>query len=445
MMNRRTTVPLLAAAALVVSLTSCAPGGSAPAAADLGPVSKNVGTEKITLTVWDQNTDQGIDRAQRELNKAFEQKYPNVTIDRVSRAFNDYKATLKLALSGEQPPDVVQANQGYPDMGAFVKAGLLRSLDDYAKLYGWDRYYPASLLKLNSFSRDGKNWQGDQLYGISQTGELIGLYYNPSVLAKAGIDHPPATVDELTADLAKVKTTGTVPLSYGDLEKYPGIHLYGFLLSALAGRDKVNDLVKSADGSWTGPEATKAAHTLQGWQRAGYLTTGANGISIDDAVSSFHNGKSAFLVAGTWFEADAQSPDARFTALTPPGSPNPVTMGGEGVSWAVTTKSRHADAAAAYVDFIAGKSTAEQLSKAGNLPIVEPRTHATGGLAEDIGHTYTTISKADGIAPYLDYTTPTFYTTLSAALQDLVAGQKTPEQFTQALEQDYTEFKKTRG
>src|SRR3569833_3574758 len=123
---------LVATLAIAPGLTACAPGGSAPSAAQsLAPGSKDVCTKKITLTVWDQNTDAGINKAQGMLIAAFTAKYPNIKIIRASRSFSDLKATLKLALSGNDPPDVVQSNQGYPDMGAFVKAGLLRPVNDY--------------------------------------------------------------------------------------------------------------------------------------------------------------------------------------------------------------------------------------------------------------------------------------------------------------------------
>ena len=45
--------------------------------------------------------------------------------------------TVKLAASGPNAPDVLQANQGRPIMGELVKAKLLRPVADYAKVYGW--------------------------------------------------------------------------------------------------------------------------------------------------------------------------------------------------------------------------------------------------------------------------------------------------------------------
>ena len=36
--------------------------------------------------------------------------------------------------------------------------------------------------------------------------------------------------------MAKAKAAGILPLSYGDVEKSPGIHLYGVVQAALAGQ-----------------------------------------------------------------------------------------------------------------------------------------------------------------------------------------------------------------
>jgi len=98
-----------------------------------------------------------------QLNKEFRAKYPNVTIKRNSKSFTNLKDTLKLALSGTNPPDVVEANQGYPDMGAFVKAGMLQPLDGYAQRYDWQSRYPKTLLDLNRFTTDGASFGSGSL------------------------------------------------------------------------------------------------------------------------------------------------------------------------------------------------------------------------------------------------------------------------------------------
>lgn len=435
----------VAALGTVLALTACAPGGAAPdAGASLGPVSKDVAAAgNVTLTVWDQNTDGGIADAQSQLNDAFMKQYPNVKIERTAQSFSDLKTTLKLALSSNTPPDVVQANQGYPDMGAFVEAGMLRPVDDYASLYGWDSYYPEGLLKQNSFSSDGKNWQGDTLYGVSQTGELVGIYYSKKLLAQLGLSVP-ATLSDLESDMAKAQAAGILPLSFGNLEKSPGIHLFGVTQAAVAGATAVNDLVAGKSGAWTDAATVEAAQNVADWSAKGYLTAGANGISRDDALAAFSSGSALFNINGTWQQqtlATAMGDDVGFVALNSADG-TPATTGGQGLAWSITSKSAHPDVAAAYIDFITNAKAAQVLLDTGNLPTVLPADYAptTGTLAADIATQYRSVQAANGLVPYLDYSTPTFYDTLTASVQDLVAGKATPEQFTQTLQTDYSAF-----
>lgn len=98
----------------VLGLAGCVPGstngsaGTSSGSPSARPVSTDVASAgPVTLTVWDQNTDGGIAVAQKQLNAQFTAKYPNVRITRVSRSFADLKTTLKLALSGNDAPDVV--------------------------------------------------------------------------------------------------------------------------------------------------------------------------------------------------------------------------------------------------------------------------------------------------------------------------------------------------
>ena len=109
--------------------------------------------------------------------------------DRAHReVLRDLIKTVKLAASGPKAPDVVQANQGRPIMGEMVKAGLLSPVTDYAKTYGWDARYSPMLLDLNKFSSDGKEFGSGDLYGLSQMGEIVGVFYNKTMVADAADD-----------------------------------------------------------------------------------------------------------------------------------------------------------------------------------------------------------------------------------------------------------------
>ncbi|MFI1332382.1 extracellular solute-binding protein [Streptomyces sp. NPDC020845] len=452
--RRRRYAAVALAAACLTAAAACAPGSSSGSGSgadkSAGPVSTDPAKAgKVTLTVWDQNTDPGTDDSTKALNKAFMEKYPNVTVKRVSRSFADLKTTLKLALSSANPPDVVQANQGYPDMGTFVKAQLLQPVDRYAKTYHWDTAYPAQLLDLNRFSSDGKTWKTGSLYGVSQTGEIVGVYYNKAKLKSLGLK-PPQTLADFQTALAKAKASGLLPLSYGNADKSPGIHLLGVVQALTAGKSEVRKLVFSEGAKWTGSGTVKAATVLRDWAKKGYLTKGFNGQSKDQAAAAFAEGKSLFLVDGTWQAAGLATKMGAeklgFTALSPKAGDTPVTQGGEGLAWAVTSKSKHPDVAAAYINFLVDENGMKLSADYGNLPALPPASYSprSGTVHADVLAAWRSVSEKDGLLPYLDYTTPTFYDTLTAAVQELMAGQISPEKFGQTLQTDHDSFLKSR-
>ncbi len=458
-MRRSQTLPgagVIALTGAALALAGCAPGGGSASGSGnasgsgSGHVSTNVAAAgKVTLTEWDQDTSGSEDKLVSELNQQFMKKYPNVRIVRVSRSFNDLKTTLKLALSSSNPPDVVQANQGYPDMGAFVQAGLLKSLNPYAAAYGWQQRFPAQLLDINSFTSNGQTWHTGNLYGLSQTGEAVGVFYNKQILRRAGIA-PPSTFQQFAASLPKLKTAGALPISYGDSDLTMGIHLYGVVQDAVAGATAVQDLVYAKGGSWTDPANVKGAQILREWAKAGYLTPGANGISEAQATANFGAGKSAYEVDGPWEGgtlASAMGSNVGFAALKPSASsPGPVTQGGVGLAWAITTGSRHPDVAAAYLNFLTNAQASQVMINVGALPAVAPAgwKPTAGSLESDLEKAWNQVSADNGLTPYLDYSTPTFYNTLTAAIQELTGQAVTPAQFAAKLQADYHSFLSSR-
>ena len=156
---------------------------------------------EVTLTVWDQEVRGGQAAQMRELNKAFQAKYPNITLKRVSRSFDDLKTTLRLALCGNEPPDVVEANNGRSDMGAFVKAGQLLPLDAYAKAYGWNTATPSRCASTRRTAPTARPSAQGTLYGLPQVGEVVGIFYNAEKLTEAGVQ-PPTTWAEFESALA---------------------------------------------------------------------------------------------------------------------------------------------------------------------------------------------------------------------------------------------------
>jgi len=433
-----------------VALTGCVPGAapSTSSSSSAAAVSKDVATAgNITLTVWDINTDGSGNDLQEALNASFMKKYPNVTIKRVERSFTDNKTTIGLALNSPDAPDVAQINQTYSDMGTFVAGHLIRPLGDYATLYGWNSTFPASQIAFNSYSADGKHWQQGDLYGMSQTGEIVGVYYNKDLLTKAGAALP-TTISEFNTALAKVKSAGILPIAFGNSEAWPGLHEYGMIQAQLLGAKGVQDLVTGTSGTWTAQPNVDAATMLQTWATKGYLTPDSGGVAPDAARTTFVKGGAAFYISGTWNASDITKglgDKAGFLVLSPDSSTTPTATGGIGLAFSISTACKHPDVAAAYIDWLTNADANLGQLKSGALAAVVPAGYtASGAVQTDILKYWEALNKAGTMVPYLDSSSTSFYDVGSAQGQELIAGRTTPEEFVKALQADADAFAKTR-
>ena len=446
MRTRSAWVAAALALAALVAGCGAAPGGATKKATPTATVAAPPDISKVgnvTLTIWDQEVRGGQKAQIEELTKQFEAKYPNVTVKRISKSFEDTLKTVKLAVSGDDAADIVPANQGRPIMGELVKAGLLRPLNDYAKVYGWEDRYSSTLLDLNKFSSDGKEFGSGDLYGLSQMGEIVGVYYN-----KAKVPNPPTTFDEFEASLQEAKAAGETPIMFGNLEKWPGIHEYESVLGQTADKQAVRDFVFAKPGaSFDTPEFRAAATKLREWVEKGYINKNFNGTGYDPAWQAFAKGKSRYLIAGTWVTADVvkQMGDNVGFMLMPGKDPDaPVSLGGESLPYAITTAAKQPDVAAAYIDFLTDANAAKVLVDTDNLPAMKGAPAPTSGVSVDIAKAWEKLNAADGVIPYLDYATPTFYDDISSAIQEMMAGRQDAAAFTKSVQEKYSKWAESR-
>jgi raffinose/stachyose/melibiose transport system substrate-binding protein len=399
----------------------------------------------VTLVVWDQEVRGGQAEAIKELNQQFQQKYPNIKLERSAKSFTDLQATLKLAASGPNPPDVIEVNNGYSSMGPLVEAGLLRPLDEYADRFGWGDRYSEGLLKMNKFSEDGKEFGEGNLYGIPMVGEVVGAYYNKAKLRKLGIELP-ATFEAFEAALQKAKAGGEVPIQFGNLDKWTGIHAYEEIQLQTGDKDAARAFIFGEDSEGFDNEGNlEAATKLQEWAEKGYYTDGFAGLGYDPSWAQFGEGKGVFLITGSWLTADlkkALGDDVGFFLLPAPEGGSLATLGGEGLPWAISSKTegKEAEAAAAYIDFLTSDESMQVITDAGQLPATKAEVEVPAGLDTEVFEAWTTANQEDAIVPYLDWATPTAYDTITAGVQELMAGKATPQQFVDKIDDDYAKF-----
>jgi raffinose/stachyose/melibiose transport system substrate-binding protein len=404
--------------------------------------------DTVTLLVWDQEVRGGQAQAVTALNKAFQKKYPNIKINRVAKSFTDLQATLKLAASGPNPPDVVEANNGYAAMGPLVQANLLLSLNKYAAKYGWSKRYSAGVLRMNKFTADAKNFGTGNLYGIPMTGEIVGVYYNKAKLKKLGLGVP-KTFQAFEAAITKAKSAGETPIQFGNLDKWPGIHEFEEVwLQSVSIPYARNFIFGTGGGStnFVSAGTTAAATKLASWAKDNAFTNGYAGLGYDASSAAFGKGTGVFMITGSWQTSTfgaALGKNVGFFLLPPLQGKAVATLGGEGLPWAISSKTKNPDAAATYLNFMTSNSSMQVVANSGQLTATRAHVKVPAGLATDVNNAYTLANKRDAIVPYLDWATPTMYDTVTAQVQELMAGKTSPSSFVQKIQSDYKSFHKS--
>ena len=440
--SRLLSAALVACAVLVAGCGS--PGSSNGGSAASGPGSTGFDTsKKVTITMWDTENSPGPSKALNELIAQFERKYPNVTVKRTVKNFDDYMATIKLAASSDNAPDVFQGNEGSVDQ-ELVKAHLIVPLDGLAKAYGWNTRFgsPAALNPLR-WSADGVHWGTGQLWGIAQKAEVLGAFYNKATLAKLGLQVP-TTFAQFEASLAKAKAAGVPPIMVGGLDRWPLGHIFMVLQARFDNPAKIADWTYGRPGSTFDDAGTrKAASIFEQWGTKGYFENGFNGVSQTAAAARFGKGEGLYFITGPWenetFAGPLKDGVGFFPLPSLNGAPGAPTTGSLSIPYHISAKSKNKAVAAAFINWITDPHAAAIVIDNGDLPAATPQgasVDPNSSLAA-ISKAWAEKSKAGTLTPYLDWATSTMGDTLFGGLQQLSQGKVSPAQFTAAVQKDW--------
>ncbi len=393
------------------------------------------------LKEWDLSTRPAVSAVQEQLNAEFIEAHPGVTIERNAVSFEDLIATVNLALDSNDPPDIAMVNQGAADMGQAVKSGLIMPLDGYAETYGWNTLYSKNLLDRFRWSEDHKFGEGP-LYGLANTAQYVGVYYNKAIFDQLGLGIP-ETFEEFQSHLATIKEAEMTPIVYGNLDGWPGIHLYSAVQHLFTTAEELDTLIYNRGGTWKTGGNVEAGRIVQDWVAKGYLTEGFSGIGYDDTWSLFLQGQGAMMITGTWITGEfIGNPDIRFFLMPPleanKGSVPPHVAGTE-VPFTLSVKTEYADLGAEYINFMHSPRAAELWLKAGLIPTMpaDESLLVADTLVTDTYLAWQKLDDANAMGHYIDWTTPTFYDTTTSGLQQLEGSKITPEEFVDMLEADY--------
>ncbi|GAA2941484.1 MULTISPECIES: ABC transporter substrate-binding protein [Streptomyces] len=434
--SRRSFLAAAAGSSLLVACgSSLTPGAKSTDAAGASAVSTAVPTGKITLVVADADDT----TMTPGLLAAFREKYPNVTFKRQYTGWDDYLKSINTTMSADSAPDIAQFVSG---MNNLVKGRLLLDVGGYGKAYGWSRRFPG--LDQITFSADGRTAGTGALYGVPGGLSFEGVYCNKAKVRKLGLTVPPATLAELEALFAKAKAAGETALVAGNLDG--GLnHPFNVLLSVhLKPEDREAWAFGRKGAKITGPEAVTAATTLKRWVDQGYVTPKVNGTSDNDATAAFARGEGVFRISGNWAAAavgKGLGEDAGQFNMPPITKGGPLRTTGAGVYYCVSSKSKNAAAAAAFLDFCATRQASAVTAKAGFMAPDAGAMPQPSGLLGDVRTGWQAIVKDSGLQPFIqNASTPTMPDTLTTQLQLLAGGKVGVEKFLAALQADFDQF-----
>lgn len=443
MITKKARVALVAAmgSAALLATTACAPGGGGTASSGPSDVSDDVaGAGEVTLKLsdfWGSAEEEWI----VELIEQFEEKYPNVTIERTREDWGQLTSTLNLQLQDAAGPDIASANNGWSSLGTLAEGNLVLNLDAYAELYDWDTLVPTTIARQNQFSTDftaiGEgSWFGTPVARAS----LIGIYYNADLLSELGIEVP-TTLDELESAAAEIKSAGLTPISYSGVDGNTAA-LLG-LQAVFGSESDINNFVygdPDVDAAQTG--FTDAAATLQAWGQNGWLSPDFEGLDYQTTLASFLDGDAVFRFdyTGALGLAGDQLDQFGYIQLPQASDSSTVGVGAAPGAMVISSQCDYPDVAAAFLDFLMSEEASQAAADLGLVPMLHDVTTADVLSLSSEAAATDTLDSDDGYVPYFDWASPTMLDVLTQNTQLLMAGRTTPEEFTTAVDADRDAF-----
>jgi multiple sugar transport system substrate-binding protein len=253
------------------------------------------------------------------LIQQFEAQNPDIhVVHNADIAYADFRTEIATAAAAGTGPDVVTLYYGW--IPAFVDAGYLVPLPEpFTADYVNENFVP---MVAQSAEFEG------QLWAVPTAVRALGLFYNKDLLAAAGFDHPPTTLDEF-------KQMAIAATVYDGEPSLDNIVTEGFAVE-MEGQAHVwfrEALVRQFGGvpysddnkqvMWNSPEGCAAFEWLTDFE-TNLMTGTSQGIGgTADAATAFVNGLAALHIDGSFRLAAARgNPDLNFGVAELPVGPN---------------------------------------------------------------------------------------------------------------------------
>jgi raffinose/stachyose/melibiose transport system substrate-binding protein len=405
-----------------------------------GPIMAPRGAQaKQTLQLWTiWNTDPR-QSALTDLVAAFQTAHPEILVQVTNHEPDAYKTAIRVALGGNQPPDIYFVWSGEKMLHSFVRGGNVADLTPDLDAGGGQWRRSLSAAALQSYTFDGKT------YGVPYLLQSTFFIYNKKLFQQHGWQVP-QTWPELVKLCEKIKAAGIIPIALGNQQKWPAMHFPSTLVQRMIGASAAErQYDPTGPGDYSDPAWTKSLQMLKELQDMGAFPKSPNGVDRAMARTLFYGGKAAIFYTGTWdfarLSQGGEAPESfwevwdffNFPAV-PGGKGEQDCLAGSADGYVISSKTAHREAAVKFMQFMTSVEQAREFAQKCQ-ELVQVEDAVTDEIA---GPRLQAYRKAVAAAPRLSAWADTLMEESVAqaymtGIQELLEGKATPEQVMQRV------------
>lgn len=274
-------------------LVTCLSAMMAISMVGCGSTATSGNSDSKDITMWCIATESDSNRHAYEASiNDFKEAHPDINFTWEAIENQAYKTKIKAAVSANEMPDIF-FTWSCAFLGDFVSAGRVYCVDDVYKKY--ESELPAVMM--GNVKYDGK------YYGVPTTMNIVGMFSNMELLAKAGYTEVPATYEELIDCCDKLLAEGIIPFGCSGKETWCVTEYLESIIEKTAGATALNEIF-AGRASWDNADVSKAVGIFQEMISKGYFDPNGLGLTNDEVKAGFMNGDYAFYMNGTWNCAD---------------------------------------------------------------------------------------------------------------------------------------------
>ena len=290
-----------AALATVLSVAACSSSSSTSGSSSQGTLSTD-GKGK-TITVWImQDAQKGWPGVVNAAVKQFQDE-TGAKVNIEWQNWPNYSTKLDTALLSGNAPDALEL--GNTQTAKYIAAGSFVDLtsvkDKFDNSSSW----------LDSLAASGQNGDGTKTYAIPYYAGSRVLIYRKDLFAAAGVTTAPTTLDELKADLDKVKAKNASNPNFSALYM-PGMDWYTALSFGAGDFGTSGIIAKSSSGKWTGtltdPNFVKGVQTWADLQKN--YSVGGQTVNENNQDALMAKGNIAAIIGNGWEAGTVGGPAA---------------------------------------------------------------------------------------------------------------------------------------